>query len=274
VWYDGGMGAGKRKTFWERLEGGTAVTCLIGASGLLFGKIAAGIFCLVVAAPFGLDFLRRMRRAYGWTSGRFGILVGVWLALLSCMGLAGWHRSGPSDRATPSAAGHQKAAIPSPGPVGRQAEGPRLSSPPIIQKNVTGDNILNQGSGDITINKKSDPNAWSVRYAPDGTKWEAKGGTHKAPDHVLVPIGRQIQALYRAEKWPELVELCEKQVKAIPDWLTPYFFAAIGYGSLGDYRKGIERLEHFQAGAKEDPDYANLYAQTDRIMKQLRDADQ
>jgi hypothetical protein len=62
--------------------------------------------------------------------------------------------------------------------------------------------------------------------------------------------------LGKEQKWDELRNEAESQIRAAPKWLTPYLFAAEAYGNLGNKAKAIELCEHVkkESGGREEFD--------------------
>lgn len=92
-----------------------------------------------------------------------------------------------------------------------------------------------------------------------GTVLETGGG-HRGP------VVKQMYDLHDQRLWPDLISLCEKQLVGHPEWLTPYFFMAVGYANQGNRPKTIELLEHVQTNAPDDTEYAEAR----RILQTLK----
>jgi len=137
----------------------------------------------------------------------------------------------------------------------------------ITQNNVIGHNVINSGSGSITVN---DPNAWSVQYFPNGMRRKSRGGTIMIVDGEQA-VASKILALNKTKDWKQLVQVCEAEIKAVPEWLTPYFYAGWAYANLGQDKNGIERLEHVVAIAEGDPDWKSQYDDAKNLLKVLQD---
>jgi hypothetical protein len=61
--------------------------------------------------------------------------------------------------------------------------------------------------------------------------------------------------LQKARQWQQLLDLCEQQIVAAPEWLTAYMVAGEAYAHLGDKPKALDRLRHVVDHAGSDPVY-------------------
>lgn len=75
----------------------------------------------------------------------------------------------------------------------------------------------------------------------------------------------RIIELHNSQNWRELSDLCEKEIKATPEWLTPYLFAGVAQVNLGNKARALELLEHVQTNAAGDPEYAEVDGLLDRL---------
>lgn len=184
----------------------------------------------------------------------------------------------PQEREKPTRGRSVETAVPTP----KAASKPTVVSPsasqraPLIpsgvkvtQKNVSGPNVI--AGGDVTINPEVNPYAPVVTYEFNGFKHVSRpaAGEFTAESGESEAF-RKIMSLNEARNWKALAELCETEIRTTPEWLTPYLFAGVAYANLGDLEKATERLEHFNKHANGVPDYAGSYAESTRLLEQLR----
>jgi tetratricopeptide (TPR) repeat protein len=82
------------------------------------------------------------------------------------------------------------------------------------------------------------------------------------PGHISVSIGpevkifKRIQVLEQQKNYPELITICEQQIKKTPEWLTPYLYLGVAYANIGNKEKAIELFEYVVQNAPDDPAYS------------------
>ncbi len=103
-------------------------------------------------------------------------------------------------------------------------------------------------------------------YDFNGAKRETSGGRNTAIAGEEMGIFTRMEKLKKNENYPELIVLCENQIKKTPDWLTPFLYLGIGYDSMGNRDKAISNLEYVITHAPGDP----AYAQAKIILEQIR----
>jgi len=127
----------------------------------------------------------------------------------------------------------------------------------ITQNNVNGNNVVNSGSGTVNVNSDPNPYANVVYYDFNGGIREtANSGTVSAGEE-FVSFQDVLYPLHEAKKWKALAEACEKDIKAYPQWLTPYQWAGEAYKELGEKNKAVNRLGHVVKIAGPNSTYAD-----------------
>jgi hypothetical protein len=63
--------------------------------------------------------------------------------------------------------------------------------------------------------------------------------------------------LQKEQKWKELLNVAETQIKKTPDWLTPYIFSGMANAQLGQRNAAIERLEFVVDQSAGDSNYGD-----------------
>ena len=120
-----------------------------------------------------------------------------------------------------------------------------IDTVPAISQTSTGDDSPNiVADGPVTINPPQDPNAPVVFYDPNGAKHTQIGNKFILEDGRRTAFDT-IRLLHDSRKWAELAEVCEEEIKATPEWLTPYLYAGVAHANLGDLATARKRLEEF-----------------------------
>jgi len=122
--------------------------------------------------------------------------------------------------------------------------------------------------GPVTFNPPADPNVPVVYYFPNGQTRTQIGSTITIADGRTVAFDT-IRSLNEANEWVELARVCEEEIEATPDWLTPYLFAGVAYANLGNLVNARRRLEQFSTRASANPDYADWHSQCIQFLEQL-----
>ncbi len=152
------------------------------------------------------------------------------------------------------------------------AEAPVVAAGPTITQKTTGDySPAIVADGPVTYNPPEDPNKPVVYYFPNGQTRTKIGSNIIMGDGPRMAFDT-ILSLNKAKKWGELAELCEEEIKAVPDWLTPYVFAGVAYVGLDNLGNARRRLEQFSKRANANPDYANWHSRCIQILEQLDEA--
>jgi hypothetical protein len=86
-------------------------------------------------------------------------------------------------------------------------------------------------------------------YSYDGsfirTTSHVNGGTQENSVYLgAPPEWYEMNGLQQQKKWQELVELCEKVIKAKPEWLTPYLAEGTAYLNLKQTEKAVTLLKY------------------------------
>jgi len=269
---------------------GLAITCLVPAvNNLDDGKVMAGRTLLVVTWLLGtwaLSSVRSIRDRWRW--GALVVTLSVFWGVV-LLGYAVTQSRRPhavvaeNRHSPPPPQGREKPrrgrSVETAVPTAKAASKPIVVAPsapqrvPLIppgakvtQKNVNGDNYI--AGRDMTINPEVNPYAPVVTYDFNGAKRVSKSGGSDRE----VTLGEACQAfqemesLRNAQRWKPLAKLCETEIRAAPEWLTPYLYAGEAYMNLGDRKKAIERLEYVEKRAANDPQYKDAT----RWLEQLR----
>ena len=158
----------------------------------------------------------------------------------------------------------------------REAKEPPPAAPVIgpgatVSQQSSGDKSPNViAGGDVTIEAARDPNEPIVFYEPNGAKHIQIGGTFSIDPTLRDTVFPTIRSLYENEQWRELVDTCEAEIEANPDWLTPYLFAGIGYVNLKDEPAATKRLEHFWKRSAQIRDYAEWRDAAGKMLEGLQ----
>jgi len=94
---------------------------------------------------------------------------------------------------------------------------------------------------------------------PDGKK----SATARRPPESFA----RMQELERTGQWQELIKLCEEQIAAMPEWLTPRLFEGIAYARTGNAIEAVRLLQFVQDMAQGDPAYARAGEELRQIAK-------
>jgi tetratricopeptide (TPR) repeat protein len=103
--------------------------------------------------------------------------------------------------------------------------------------------------------KKAERGITSI-YEFNGTKRETI-----RPGHINMNIGQEVEIfkkidnLEKEKRYPELILICENQIKKTPNWLTPYLFLGVAYANTGNKIKAIELFKYVIKNTPDDPDY-------------------
>lgn len=125
--------------------------------------------------------------------------------------------------------------------------------------------IITQGQSGGTNIINPNPNGTITTYDFGGTKHV----NNPAMGKFFAEVGEETNVysrmveLQKKRRWQELVDVCEPQIKKTPEWLTPYEFAGVAYGHLGNTPKAIELLTYVKEHAGDRPEYAEV----DRLLK-------
>jgi hypothetical protein len=76
---------------------------------------------------------------------------------------------------------------------------------------------------------------------------------------------RDMQSRATARQWDQLVKLCDEQIKAEPEWLTPYFFKAVAELSTGQRDTAISLLKFVRDQSGGNPEYSRAGELLDQL---------
>jgi hypothetical protein len=82
-------------------------------------------------------------------------------------------------------------------------------------------------------------------------------------------VFQKIMKLQADKDWVNLKEVCEAQINAKPNWLTPYLFSGIAFANLGSFAEAKERLNFVVEKAGSDPHYADAARILAEIMSRV-----
>ncbi len=110
-------------------------------------------------------------------------------------------------------------------------------------------NIAQVGSNNqATINPDVNPNQPTRVYFCNG-QWRTAGPSATAAFEIDMGGDtkdyEEMAALNNARKWSELLRVCNAQIKAKPEWLTPYLMCGLASLSLGNKEKAQDMLNYF-----------------------------
>lgn len=263
-----------------------AVTCFVPAVQNL-GKALAGRVLLVatwVLVTLGFFLTEGIRKK--WRRG--GLAIALSFSLGCLLLVVGYMGGRPATSISPTVARpgvdsvvpaegrtHQpqppleprtasRAGVKSPVPSQAPLIGPGAKVVQDSRNAVDSPNVI--AGGDVTINPPANTNEWTVRYEFNGRKHKQRVGEITMEDGEVL-VFQKIKSLYDAQNWKSLVEVCEAETRAVPEWLTPYLYAGVGYGNLGERERAIQYLEYVEKHAAGDP----MYADATRLLKQLRE---
>lgn len=117
--------------------------------------------------------------------------------------------------------------------------------------------------------KKGNSHVWSG-YDFNGARRSESPGRASVVAGPEINIFQQLNQLYTSKDWAGLLSLSENQIKATPEWATPYFFSAIANAQLGHRDVAVERLQQFLSGADDRIDYQHAAAYAKQLLAQLQ----
>ena len=66
---------------------------------------------------------------------------------------------------------------------------------------------------------------------------------------------QKLLALQKGGEWKKLLKESTREIKKVPDWLTPYAFKAVALQHLGNNQEAIKALEYVDQRSVGNPDY-------------------
>jgi hypothetical protein len=154
---------------------------------------------------------------------------------------------------------------PPPAPRERQHKETRKSEKPATVGPITvqpGAAVSIGQQGGVTagtyVNPPPNPYAPVVTYERNGVKHIQVGNRFTAEAGLAMNAFQQIMSLFTEKRWQDLIDFCELKMKEFPEWLTPYEFAARGYGALGQDEKAIGMLKDVARRAAGNPEYSGI----------------
>lgn len=119
----------------------------------------------------------------------------------------------------------------------------------------------------ITVNPPVNPNAPVVTYDFNGAKRVTRPGKNIVEAGEQFSKFQEMAMLEKEHKWDALRDAAEAQIKAVPNWLTPYLFAAQAYANLGNKSKAIELCEYVKTQSDGNADFDKP---ADDLLKSLK----
>lgn len=104
-------------------------------------------------------------------------------------------------------------------------------------------------------------------YDYRGNKREKTAGSIKLSSGPEKEVFKQMVGLEKAKDFPNLLKVCEQQIKETPEWFTPYLFRAVAYSNMGKKDEAIADLRYVVENTPGDPEYA----QAERLLQQLEE---
>jgi hypothetical protein len=114
-----------------------------------------------------------------------------------------------------------------------------------VQGSISQQGQINQvgANSQATINPDVNPYKPIITYERNGFQRITSPGKVMAGNGEMEAF-QKMNDLYGAKDWRNLIDLCESEMKKAPEWYTPYIYAGVAYGNLGQVEKAIEDLEH------------------------------
>ncbi|MGD0403225.1 MAG: hypothetical protein ABSB66_08510 [Candidatus Acidiferrales bacterium] len=120
-----------------------------------------------------------------------------------------------------------------------------------------------------SIQKQVNPNAVKITYTKDGYKRTVSPNMDYSSNEAF-PIYEELVKLYQEQKWSEVLDRSEAQIKLRPEWFTPYVMAGIAQIHLGHNAQAIQLLEQAKDGMADNPGYDDLPQQVSTTLSQLK----
>lgn len=79
---------------------------------------------------------------------------------------------------------------------------------------------------------------------------------------------QELLKIHNDHDWNGLIEESDKQIVKTPEWLTPYYFKAIGLANMGKKPEALALLEHVDKQTQGNKQFDDVR----RVLKQLRDS--
>jgi tetratricopeptide (TPR) repeat protein len=108
------------------------------------------------------------------------------------------------------------------------------------------------------------------RYWPNGQKLVQGGPGQMNAEEGEQPAFNEIQAAANAQDWKKTIELCQKEIAKVPEWLTPYFYLGGAYLNTGQHDQALAPLRKFVTEAGPSGYDDSLVARARLWLEQLR----
>ena len=102
-------------------------------------------------------------------------------------------------------------------------------------------------------------------YDYNGAKRENTAGSISLTVGPERDVFEQMVELEKARDFPNLLKVCEQQIRATPNWFTPYLFRAVAYANTGKKDEAIADLRYVIDNTLGDP----KYVQAEKLLQQL-----
>jgi len=104
-------------------------------------------------------------------------------------------------------------------------------------------------------------------YDFKGNKREKTAGSIKGTMGLKKEVFEQMIKLQKSKDFPNLLKVCEQQIKETPEWFTPYLFRAVAYSNMGKKAEAIADLRFVIENTPGDPEYV----QAEKLLLQLEE---
>ena len=94
-----------------------------------------------------------------------------------------------------------------------------------------------------------------VTYERNGFKHEQSGNNFTATAGEAFQAFQDMVRLFQSQQWQALISTATFDMTNFPEWITPYEFAAYGYGNLGQVQKAITMLREVESRAGGNAEY-------------------
>lgn len=84
---------------------------------------------------------------------------------------------------------------------------------------------------------------------------------------VIKMLRTNILELEASQNYPELIKVCNAEIKKDPKWLTPYFFLGIAYARVGEIDQAIQQMEFLVKNDPTNQDYKSTLDALKKIQK-------
>lgn len=124
-------------------------------------------------------------------------------------------------------------------------------------------------NGPVTLNPPVNPNVAVITYEYNGVRHADAPGRSNADDGELGAYQEMLN-LAKARQFDGLLVLCTTEKERAPEWLTPYYYAALGYACKRRDAEALVELDQFLKKAKGAPQYGTMPSQAEQMRKDIQ----